>query len=128
MTPDAKDGVGELLASLTSVHASRVLMRAARAGFISQAECAMPVCYCPGGTSHFDPSGRPLAPWMPTADHRKRKMDGGTLALTNVRLAHRLCNFADYAKGAGISFERYLEKACSEWAARYGGSQGSRIE
>jgi hypothetical protein len=52
---------------------------------------------------------------MPTADHIKRKMDGGTVALVNVRLAHRLCNFVDYAKERGISFEVYLAKACNEW-------------
>jgi len=55
---------------------------------------------------------------MPTADHRKRKMDGGTQALVNVRVAHRLCNFADYAKDAGILLDRYLAKARAEWAAR----------
>jgi len=48
---------------------------------------------------------------MPTANHRKRKMDDGTRALANMRLALRLCNFADYAKDAGISFESYLARA-----------------
>jgi hypothetical protein len=52
---------------------------------------------------------------MPTADHIKRKMDRGTRALVNVRLAHRLCNFVDYAKEKGISFDMYLAKACIEW-------------
>jgi hypothetical protein len=75
----------------------------------------MPVCYCPGGRARFHYLIRPLGPWMPTADHIKRKVDGGTWALVNVRLAHRLCNYADSAKDRGISFERYLAKASMAW-------------
>jgi hypothetical protein len=105
------------VSELRALGAPKVLIRAAQNGLIVRAECAMRKCYCPGGRTRFYYLSRPLGPWMPTADHIRRKMDGGTWALKNIRLAHRLCNFVDYAKEAHISFERYLAKACSEWWA-----------
>ena len=105
----------KVVEGLTFLRASRVLIRAAKEALVRKVECTMPVCYCPGGRARFHCLTSPLGPWMPTADHIERKMDGGTWALVNIRLGHRLCNFADYAKDGGISFDRYLAKACIEW-------------
>jgi hypothetical protein len=107
--------VANVVDELMELRAPRVLVRAARKGRIRSVECKMPRCYCPGGRDHFERSERPLGPWMPTADHIRRKMDGGTLALVNVRLGHRLCNFADFARKNHVAFDRYLVKALTDW-------------
>jgi hypothetical protein len=100
---------------LRTIGAPKIILRAAKHGYVRRVECTMRKCYCPGGRSRFHYLTRPLGPWMPSADHRQRKMDGGTRALKNMQLAHRLCNYVDYAKEAQISFDRFLARASAEW-------------
>lgn len=94
-----------------------VLVQAAKQGRITQVVCKMPECYCPeelGGACYFEPRGRLLTDWMPTADHFPiLKMDGGHLTVDNVRLSHRLCNRIDYSKQIGRPHAKDLSRAKS---------------
>ncbi|MDP9233610.1 MAG: HNH endonuclease [Actinomycetota bacterium] len=75
------------------VTAGGPLVRAARHGLITQFACAIPGCARPG---EFDHVATHPSDWIPTVDHFPvLAKDGGTLALKNVRLAHKVCNRVD---------------------------------
>lgn len=70
-----------------------VLVRAAKQGIVEKLKCTIPGCPRPRGFDHVGthPSDR-----TPTVDHFPiLRRDGGTTALSNVRLAHKFCNRTD---------------------------------
>jgi hypothetical protein len=101
-------------ASLRTLGAKKVLIRAAEQGYITELACKMPTCRCPkelGGATYFEPVTADLSDWMPTHEHFPvSKQDGGREAVDNAILAHRLCNRIDYSIRAGRSHTRDLER------------------
>ena len=99
---------------LKSLNATRILIRAAEAGYIKTLRCEMEECLCPeelGGREYFEPATPALPDWMPTNDHFPiLKCDGGKVAVDNSRLAHRLCNRVDYKKQKGHSYAKDLAR------------------
>ena len=79
----------------------RELIRAAEQGYITELACRMPKCFCPeelGGASYFAQVTNDWSDWrsdwMPTLEHFPvYKKDGGTAAVENAILAHRLCKW-----------------------------------
>ena len=92
----------------------RELIRAAEQGYITELACKMPECFCPeelGGASYFAQVTNDWSDWMPTLEHFPvYKKDGGTAAVDNAILAHRLCNRIDHSLRVGRSHERDLER------------------
>jgi hypothetical protein len=88
-----------------------ILIKAAELGYITEAACRMPTCYCPeelGGARYFVP-GR--SDWSPTHEHYPiPKRDGGKRTVDNSILAHRLCNRIDYSQAVGRSHKRDLKR------------------
>jgi hypothetical protein len=78
----------------------------------------MPKCFCPeelGGASYFAQVTNDWSDWrsdwMPTLEHFPvYKKDGGTAAVHNAILAHRLCNRIDHSLRVGRSHEGDLER------------------
>ncbi len=93
---------------------SGILITAAERGYVTDLACAIPECLCPeelGGRTYFEMKTLDLSDWMPTPDHFPiLKKDGGHLTVTNVRLAHRLCNRVDYSKQIGRTYARDLAR------------------
>ena len=59
-------------AKLKALGATRILIRAAEQGYITQLVCKMPECFCPeelGGACYFEPVTPELSDWMPTHEH-----------------------------------------------------------
>jgi hypothetical protein len=81
-----------------------VLIRAAKAGRITEVRCAMPECGCPEGRGFFTPRAAPLnGPWAPSADRWPVPgRDGGQYRVDNVRLAHRRCNQVHSGRVTGM--------------------------
>ena len=96
----------------------RELIRAAEQGYITELACKMPKCFCPmevGGASYFAQVTNDWSDWrsdwMPTLEHFPvYKKDGGTAAVENAILAHRLCNRIDHSLRVGRSHESDLER------------------
>ena len=96
----------------------RELIRAAEQGYITELACKMPKCFCPeelGGASYFAQVTNDWSDWrsdwMPTLEHFPvYKKDGGTAAVENAILAHRLCNRIDHSRRVGRSHESDLER------------------
>jgi hypothetical protein len=93
------------------------LLQAARQGLIKDVRCAMgldpsevrhPGCLHPpelGGREYFE--SIPPLEWTPTADRfPKLGKDKGKYTASNVRLAHRLCNYVDYADAFGVPYDK----------------------
>ena len=104
----------EAARKLECLGAKRILIRAAELGYITEVKCGMPECFCPdelGGAWHFEPVTAALSDWMPTFEHFPiPRREGGRESVDNAVLAHRLCNRVDYAKSAGRSHQRDLER------------------
>ena len=108
----------------------RELIRAAEQGYITELACKMPECFCPeelGGASYFAQVTNDWSDWrsdwMPTLEHFPvYKKDGGTAAVDNAILAHRLCNRIDHSLRVGRSHNRDLERVRK---AREEGIRGS---
>jgi hypothetical protein len=97
-------GVETVVKQLMALKARPVLIRAARAGIITELRCAMKVCYCPRGRGYFQLAESPGTDWRPTNDHYPiLACDGGRETIDNSRLAHRLCNRVDYSRRIGRS-------------------------
>src|SRR5438034_7676754 len=68
-------------AELKALGATRILIKAAEQGYITQLACKMPECLCPeelGGACYFEPVTDELSDWMPTHEHFPRsKREGG---------------------------------------------------
>ena len=94
-------------AKLKALGATRILIKAAEQGYITQLACKMPECFCPeelGGACYFEPVTAELSDWMPTHEHFPlSKREGGKVAVDNAILAHRLCNRIDYSISVGRS-------------------------
>jgi hypothetical protein len=96
----------------------RELIRAAEQGYITELACKTPKCFCPeelGGASYFARVTNDWSDWrsdwMPTLEHFPvYKKDGGTAAVENAILAHRLCNRIDHSLRVGRSHESDLER------------------
>jgi hypothetical protein len=89
---------------LITLGAPCILRQAVRGGLITALECAMPICLCPAGRSHFDATTGRRGPWIPTPDRWPvAGRDGGEYVPSNVRLAHARCN---YAEGNRVGVER----------------------
>ena len=94
----------------------RELIRAAEQGYITELACRMPKCFCPeelGGAFFFAQVTSDWSDWRsdwtPTLEHFPvYKKDGGTAAVHNAILAHRLCNRIDHSLRVGRSHERDL--------------------
>ena len=101
-------------AELRALNASKILIRAAEQGYITELACKMPRCFCPeelGGATYFEPVTTALSDWMPTHEHFPvSKQDGGKETVDNAILAHRLCNRMDYSIRARRSHARDLER------------------
>src|SRR5438874_5337431 len=101
-------------AKLKALGATRILIKAAEQGYITQLACKMPECFCPeelGGACHFEPVTVELSDWMPTHEHFPRaKRDGGHRNVDNAVLAHRLCNRIDFSIFIGRSYASDLER------------------
>lgn len=101
-------------AKLKALGATRILIRAAEQGYITQLVCKMPECFCPeelGGACYFEPVTPELSDWMPTHEHFPiSKRNGGKVAVDNAILAHRLCNRIDYSISVGRSCESDLSR------------------
>ena len=91
-----------------------ILVRAAELGYITEAKCGMPQCFCPeelGGAWHFESLTDGYSDWNPTHEHFPRsKREGGHRTVDNAVLAHRLCNRIDYSIAVGRSHARDLER------------------
>ncbi len=100
-------------AKLKALGATRILIKAAEQGYITQLACKMPECFCPeelGGACYFEPVAT-KSDWIPTHEHFPlSKKDGGRRAVDNAILAHRLCNRLDYSIRVGRSYARDLER------------------
>jgi hypothetical protein len=98
---------------LRALGATRILIKAAEQGYITQLACKMPECFCPeelGGACYFEPVATKSG-WIPTHEHFPlSKKDGGRRAVDNAILAHRLCNRLDYSIRIGRSYARDLER------------------
>ncbi len=96
----------------------RELIRAAEQGYITELACKMPKCFCPeelGGAAYFAQVTNDWSDWRsdwtPTLEHFPvYKKDGGTAAVENAILAHRLCNRIDHSLREGRSHARDLER------------------
>jgi hypothetical protein len=96
----------------------RELIRAAEQGYITELACKMPKCFCPeelGGASYFAQVTNDWSDWRsdwtPTFEHfPDYKKDGGTEAVENAILAHRLCNRLDHSLRDGRSHESDCER------------------
>src|SRR4051794_12840261 len=96
---------------LKRLKARQILIKAAVHGKITDLQCAMDECLCPGGRSYFEPVTRDLSDWMPTNDHYPTlACDGGRESVDNSRLAHRLCNRVDYSRRIGRSITKDLAR------------------
>jgi hypothetical protein len=99
---------------LKELRAKRILIRAAKLGYITEVTCGMPECFCPeqlGGPRYFEPVSAELSDWSPTHEHFPvPKREGGKATPDNTILAHRLCNRIDYSKAVGRSHRRDLER------------------
>ena len=86
----------------------------AEQGYITELACKMPTCFCPeelGGATYSEAATAGLSDWMPAHEHFPvSKQDGGTEAVDNAILAHRLCNRLDYSIRAERSHARDLER------------------
>jgi hypothetical protein len=104
----------EVASQLRALGAKRILVRAAELGYITQARCAMPKCWCPeelGGAEYFEPVTAALSDWSPTLEHFPiPKREGGRETIDNAVLAHRLCNRMDFSITSGQSHKRDLER------------------
>jgi 5-methylcytosine-specific restriction endonuclease McrA len=58
-------------------------------------QCRMPKCWCPGGRRIDESLLGTQTDWAPSVDHRRRRADGGTSDLWNLRAAHERCNRED---------------------------------
>ena len=103
----------EVAKELRRLGVKGILITAAERGYITEAKCGMPKCFCPeelGGAWHFV-SVTKYSDWNPTHEHFPRpKRDGGQRTLENSVLAHRLCNRIDYSISVGRSHARDLER------------------
>ena len=101
-------------ATLKTLGAKRILIRAAEQGYITQLVCKMPECFCPeelGGASYFEPVTAESKDWTPTHEHFPiPKREGGKVAVDNAILAHRLSNRMDFSIKSGRSHRRDLER------------------
>jgi hypothetical protein len=102
------DSVAEQLIALK---ATAILVRAAKAGTITELRCEMDECYCPRGRGYFELAGGEWPDWRPTNDHYPiLACDGGQKTIDNCRLAHRLCNRLDYSKLIDRSYAKDLAR------------------
>lgn len=92
---------------LARLRAPVILIYAAAEGLIGAVECTMPICVCPQGRTHFEPTGSRSKPWMPTPDRWPVPgRDGGNYVTSNVRLAHARCNYVEGGRvGSGLAVE-----------------------
>lgn len=110
----------ELVERLRDLGVQRgILVQLARDDQILKVRCEMPFCYHRGGREDFERRSRPPSEWELTVDHHPRlKMHGGHLSRDNVRLAHRVCNNADYAWRTRIAPMLASGKSLAEIADR----------
>ena len=80
-----------------------VLIKAIKAGRITELACQMPICSCPEGRDFFTRRTEPRnGPWAPSADRWPVPgRDGGVYRADNVRLAHKFCNQAEGGRVGG---------------------------
>jgi hypothetical protein len=91
---------------------ARALLRLVEQGQLLELSCEMPYCFCQKGRRHFESIGKPLSPWIPSADHYPvLASHGGKLSPSNVRLGHRRCNNDDFAWRSRIA--KMLDKGSS---------------
>jgi hypothetical protein len=77
-------GVDTVAEQLIALKARAVLIRAAKAGRITELRCAMEVCYCPRGRGYFQLADSPGTDWRPTNDHFPiLACDGGQETIDN---------------------------------------------
>jgi hypothetical protein len=87
----------ELIQQLRRLRVRGVLMQMAEQGQLVELRCEMPKCYYNLGRREFEERSHPPTNWAPSADHYPvPKALGGQLRPWNVRVAHVLCNRADY--------------------------------
>jgi len=96
-----------------------ILTMSPEQGGITELLCDMDECYRPRGRWDFEPIPNPMPmkipEWIPTTDHfPKTKEVGGQKVAGNVRLAHRLCNRADYQTRIGNPQEAERARAEKE--------------
>src|SRR4051794_7440237 len=105
-------------AKLKALGVQGILIRAAEQGYITELACKMPECFCPeelGGAFYVarvtNDSSDWRSDWMPTLEHFPvSQQDGGTAAVDNSILAHRLCNRLDHSLRVGRAHARDLER------------------
>ena len=117
-TPEPDPERGRLVAAeLRKLGLKGKLIDAAEPGYITELECKTPRCFCPeelGGATHFENVTSDWSDWrsdwMPTLEHAPiPKREGGTTAVDNCVLAHRLCNRLDFSIAIGRSHRRDLD-------------------
>jgi hypothetical protein len=91
-----------------------ILVRAAELGYITEAKCGMPQCFCPeelGGAWYFESLTDGYSDWNPTHEHFPlSKREGGHRTVDNSVLAHRMCNRIDYSIAVGRSHASDLKR------------------
>lgn len=111
--PDPVRGA-EAARKLRALGVKGILIKAAELGYITEATCGMPKCFCPeelGGAAYFERRTHPWTDWEPTREHFPiPKRDEGQRTLENTILAHRLRNKLDYFISQGLSIEKDLAR------------------
>jgi hypothetical protein len=104
----------EVAKRLRALGVKGILVRAAELGYITEAKCGMPQCFCPeelGGAWYFESLTDGYSDWNPTHEHFSlSKREGGHRTVDNSVLAHRLCNRIDYSIAVGRSHASDLER------------------
>ena len=98
---DAADMSGTSGDQLSRIGMRGILTMSPGEGGITELLCDMDECFLPTGRWDFEPipvpMPRPIPEWIPSVDHfPKTEEVGGQRVAGNVRLAHRLCNRADF--------------------------------